>query len=438
MTKKIKITGILVTGWLATAVLASAAPAWMNQLSDAGLEFNGFAEYSYGLRTQSDPYENKLTLNEARLQLDALWYRDLATLHLKTDLVYNDLEQDREKVNLDTGEGFLDLRLANVQFSPLSFMDVTVGRQIITWGTGDLIFINDLFPKDWQSFFLGRNIEYLKAPSDAVFLSGFSSFANVDLAYTPCFDSDRYITGEYLSYWNGQQIVGQNSILQVDRPNQWFTDDEWAMRVYKNISGYEAALYGYNGYWKVPGGMDPNTGRWIFPPLSVYGSSIRGAMAGGIANIEAGYYDSRDNRDGDDPFINNSEMRLLLGYEREIIADTTAGVQYYVEHMMHHDNYLTALDENGMGTDTAREEDRHTVTLRITQFLMRQKIVISFFARYSPSDHDAYIKPIITYKVNDNWETSLGGNFFIGEDKYTFLRQFEKNNNAYVSLRYSF
>ncbi len=62
---------------------------------------------------------------------------------------------------------------------------ITLGRQILTWGTGDLVFINDLFPKDWVSFFIGRDVEYLKAPSDALKVSAFSSWANLDLVYTP-------------------------------------------------------------------------------------------------------------------------------------------------------------------------------------------------------------------------------------------------------------
>jgi len=429
----------MLTLLLTTATCTIAAePTFMNKLSDAGLELNGFAEYRYGLRTQSDPYEDQCTLNELRLQLDGLWYHDLFTLQLKADFIYNEQDDNREDVNLHTGTGFIDLRQANVLFSPFSFMDVKLGRQLLTWGTGDLIFINDMFPKDWQSFFLGRDTEYLKAPSDALFVSMFPSFASIDLVYTPRFNADRYISGEYLSYWNGEEIVGQNSILKVDRPDEWFTDDEMAARVYKNISGYEVALYGYNGFWKVPGGMNPDTGDWLFPPLTVYGTSARGTLAGGIANIEAGYYDSRDDRDGDDPFVNNSETRVLLGYEREIVADTTIGVQYYVEHMMDYDKYMDAIRDMGAPTDTARDEDRHTVTLRLTQFLMSQKLMLSAFVRYSPSDHDAYIRPVVSYKVTDDWETSLGGNFFVGDDDYTFLSQFEKNNNIYAAVRYSF
>lgn len=420
------------------AGVALGAPGWIDSLNDAGLETHGFLDYRYGIRTQNDPAEDDSSLNELRLQLDNVWYRDLFTAQLKADLVYDDLADNRDDIDLETGDGFFDLRQANVLFSPLSWMDVKLGRQVLTWGTGDLVFINDMFPKDWQSFFLGRDDEYLKAPSDALFVSLFPSFANIDIAYTPRFDADRHITGERISYWNGQAVVGQDSVLNTDRPDDWFTDDELAARLYRNVGGYEVALYGYHGFWKSPGGMDPVSGQWLFPELAVYGASTRGSLAGGIFNVEAGYYDSVDDRDGDDPFINNSESRLLLGFEREAVKDLTIGVQYYLEHMMDYDAYRTALDAAGMPTDTARDEDRHTLTLRITWLLMNQNLIVSCFTRYSPSDEDVYVKPSVTYKVSDHLMASIGGNMFAGDEEHTFLGQFEDNSNVYTSLRCSY
>ena len=136
------------------------------------------------MRTQHDRYERQASLGETRVQLD--WEKALqdVTLKLTADLLV-DAVLDRHSVDLQTGRGLLDLRQANVTFSPIELMDVKVGRQILTWGTGDLIFINDLFPKDWQSFFVGRDVEYLKAPSDAAKISLFMDWANLDIAYTP-------------------------------------------------------------------------------------------------------------------------------------------------------------------------------------------------------------------------------------------------------------
>ena len=430
------VSGIIL---LMTASVVSAAPSsWMESINDAGVELHGFADYRYGLRTQTDPVEDDVSLNELRLQLDNVWYRDYFTAQFKVDFVYDDLADNREDVDFETGQGWIDIRQANVLVSPLSWMDVKLGRQVLTWGTGDLVFINDLFPKDWQSFFLGRDDEYLKAPSDALFVSLFPSFVSIDIAYTPRFDPDRYITGERISYWNGQEIVGRNSVLATDRPDEWFSDDEIAARMYRNIGAYEAALYGYHGYWKSPGGMDPMTGKWIFPELNVYGASVRGPVMNGIWNLEAGYYDSVNDRDGNDVFVNNSEARVLVGYEREIVKNFTVGAQYYLEHMMDYSAYHHALRDASMPTDTARDEDRHTVTLRIVWLLMNQNLTLNCFTRYSPSDEDVYIKPSALYKISDHWQASLGGNIFAGEHEYSFLGQFEKNSNVYTALRYSY
>ncbi len=406
--------------------------------SAADIEVHGFGEYRYGERTENQALEDYRSLNEFRVQADALWYHDSFTAQLKGDLVYDDVAAERDDIDLDSGEGFFDLRQGNVLLSPLSWMDLKVGRQVLTWGTGDLVFINDLFPKDWQSFFLGRDDEYLKAPSDALFVSLFPEVANIDVAYMPRFDADRHVTGERLSYWNGQAIVGRSSVVATERPDRWFEDDEIAVRIYRSVGAFELALYGYHGYWKSPGGIDPAAGQWIFPALAVYGASARGPLGNGIVYVEGGYYDSMDDRDGDDPFINNSEARLLLGYEREIAADLTMGVQYYVERMLERDEHMAALEALDMPTRTVRDEDRHTVTLRLTYLALNQNLVLSCFTRYSPNENDGYVKPTATYKISDRWQTTLGGNVFFGDDEHTFLSQFGDNNNVNGSVRFSF
>jgi hypothetical protein len=312
-------------------------------------------------------------------------------------------------------------------------MDLKAGRQILTWGTGDLLFINDLFSKDWKSFFSGRDEEYLKAPSDALFVSLFPSFANIDIAYSPRFDSDRYIDGERFSYWGGAGLTG--STLQTDKPDAWFEDDEIAMRIYRNVGGYELALYSYDGFWKTPQGYDTGSGKYTFPKLSVYGASARGALLGGIGHMETGYYDSREDRNGTDPNVSNSEARFLVGYERELASDLTGGIQYYIEHMMHHDDYLSSYT-GPAGTE--RDENRHVITLRLTQMLMNQNLTLGLFTYWSPSDHDAYLRPKASYKVTDNWLVELSGNFFFGRNDYTFFGQFEDSSNIALAARYSF
>ena len=402
------------------------------------LKLTGFAEVRAGVRTQHDPYERPFSIGETRLHLEH--ERHLAKLNYKVagDLLYDPVVA-RHAVNLQTGEGFFDLREAWAQFSPAEFLDVKAGRQILTWGTGDLLFINDLFPKDWQSFFSGRDVEYLKAPSDALKTSFFSRIANLDVVYVPQFDPDRFIRGRRISYWSGSlgRRAGRDAVVDADVPDECFDDSEWAARLSRTVGGYELAAYGYWGYWKSPGGMNPVTGRATFPRLGVYGASARGPVFRGIGNVEAGYYDSRQDRSGNDPYVNNSEFRFLVGYEQdlpEIARDLTVGGQYYLEWMADYDDYLRALPA---GTPS-RDERRHVLTGRIRKMLLNQTLTISLFGYFSPSDADAYLRPHAEYKISDHWRAELGGNVFFGRYPHTFFGQFERDSNVYLALRYSF
>ena len=314
-------------------------------------------------------------------------------------------------------------------------MDIKIGRQVLTWGTGDLLFINDLFPKDWKAFFIGRDDEYLKAPSNAVKMSFFFNPANIDLVLSPVFDGSNYIDGERISYWNG--ILGRRAgrdFVFGDRERNHFPEDwEVSLRVSKNIGGVEAAAYGYSGYWKTPEGLDPGALKLYYPKLTAVGVSVRATVFGGIGNLEAGYYHSEEDTKGDNPFIRNSEMRFLAGFERELARNLTGSVQYYLEWMADYDAYR----ENLRG-QPARDELRHVTTLRLTRLMMNQNLTLSFFAYYSPSDRDGYIRPKVKYKITDRWSAELGGNLFFGQEDHTFFGQFERNTNAYVGIRLGF
>lgn len=395
------------------------------------LSVNGFWDIRGGIRTANDEHQEDFSLGETRLQLELQKELPWFALNVTADFIY-DAIAPTHKVNFQTGKGWIDLREANISFSPFSFVDIKVGRQILTWGTGDLIFINDLFPKDWQAFFSGRDVEYLKAPSDAVKASFFSKYANLDVVFTRRFDADRSITGERLSYYNPQtnQIAGRNAIVQAQRPES----AEWALRLYKNLGVNELALYAYNGFWKSPAGNDTAIGFATHPDLRTLGASLRRPLFDGIANLELAYFDSRDDAGGDNPFIRNSEMRFLLGYEQEVVQNLTLGLQYYVEWMQDYDDYLNALPTGSV----RRDEVRHLLTSRITWLTHNQNLSWSLFSFYSPSDNDAYFRPKIAYKVTDNWRVELGGNFFVGETESSFFGQFARNNNIYGAVRFSF
>ncbi|MCF6285952.1 MAG: hypothetical protein L3K26_12255, partial [Candidatus Hydrogenedentes bacterium] len=384
-------------------------------------------ETRVGMRTHNDPQPpGDLSIGETRLQLAGKKFWGDTALEITAD-IYGDVV---------TEETEFDLRQFRLTFSPVDSVDVRVGRQVLTWGTGDLLFINDLFPKDWQSFFLGRDQEYLKAPSDAIKVGWYPKGFNLEVVYTPRFDRDRFIRGERVTYFNPLfGPSGRDRQVQTSPPNDWFQDDEIALRLYRRVNRFEVALYAYRGYWKSPAGQTFVPFEATHPRLNVYGASARGPVGKGLLNLELGYYDSQDDSDGSKFGVNNSEFRFLIGYEQELAKEFTGSVQYYVEHMMDYDNYARSVF---FKVFPKRDEDRHLFTLRFTKLLMDQNLILSFFTYYSPSDNDAYIRPHATYKVNDRWTVEGGGNIFLGRDDFSFFGQFETTTNFYASARFSF
>ncbi|MBD3679147.1 MAG: hypothetical protein HUJ27_12210 [Rhodobacteraceae bacterium] len=397
-----------------------------------GITFTGFAEVRAGTRTNDTALHGDETLQEARLHVDAE-AGVAVTARLSFDLVADALA-DGETQDLQTGTGPFDLREASIGFSPAPFAEVKIGRQILTWGTGDMLFINDFFPKDYRSFILGRDQSYLKAPSDAAKVSLFSEVANLDIVYTPQFDADRFPDGSRLSYYDPMAGALSADPINVDRPDAAFEDDEIALRLYRTYGSYELALYRYDGFWKSPAGFDTGTGLYTFPRVSATGASVRGPLGPGIFNIEAGYHDSLDDPSGSDPNLPNSEVRWLAGYQFEIAPELTLGAQVYQEWLQDYAAYTAALAPG----QPARDERRDIVSLRLSGMFLNQTVQASLFSLYSPTDEDGLIRAGVSYKLDDRWTLSGGANHFFGTSDATPYGQFRENSNVHVAARVGF
>jgi len=390
----------------------------------SALELHGFLEQRMGARVRRDPLEKQASILETRLQGEASTHCQWAQFKLKGDIWHDGVAEATRG----------DLREAWASFQPAGSLDVKAGRQVLTWGTGDLVFLNDLFPKDWQAFFIGRDAEYLKAPTDSLKLSAFTELANLDLVYTPRFVSDRFITGERISHWNDrtQSLAGRDDELAYDRPNRWFEDDEVSARLHQTFGANELALYGYWGFWKGPAGQNA-VGESIFPRLNVYGASFRSPLGPGILNLETAWYQSAQDEHGRNPNINNSELRHLVGYAQELARELNISAQYYVEQILDYGNYRA-----GFLAGRPRDEHRHVLTLQLTQLLLNQDLELSLSGYYSPSDTDAYIRPKARYTFTDRLSGEIGANVFVGRHAWTMFGQYENNSNVYTGLRYSF
>lgn len=393
---------------------------------------HGFVQANYSMRTAStkglnnrlgNPYPDFL-LGDERMQIEVNRFSTVAGLLGKVDLFYDAVTK---RANVEIREAYIDLYLEK--------FDIRTGRQIITWGVGDLVFINDVFPKDWVAFLSGRPLEYLKFGSDAINVNYYGEFISVQAIAIPFYQPDILPENNRLTAYN--PFPGAKSNIE-DFPENTVQNTQLAVHAYRNIGNFDVNFYAYRGFYTSPPGINfnQNTGmETIFHPrLNVYGASMQGTLLSGVLSLEGGYYDSRDDADGTNPAIENSQVRFLIGYQQAFGENFTLGLQYFGEQIQKYSQYVQSLRPGF----PQRKELHHTLSLRLTQLLNYQTLRLSFFTFYSPNEKDYYVNPEIRYELGDGVWVAAGGIILGGEKVYTFFGQFEKNDNLYIVLRYGF
>ena len=409
-----------------------------------GFQLGGFVEGLVAPRVvRSSASASEFVAGEARFRLNLDATHEIASARFRGD-VYADAVDSRV---------WFDIRDASVFVRGGNWFSMRFGRQVLTWGTGDFLFLNDLFPKDFNSFFIGRADEYLKAPSNSIQTTFMMKKVGLDLIWTPIFEPDRFIDGERLSFFNPLtgEIQGDRSPLSpIDptSPDKRLRNGTVHGRLYGSAGPVELAAYGYAGFWPQPTALTgplappPDAPNLTFARLAVYGASVRAPLGGGLINVEGAFYDSFDDRAGTDPTTPNSQFRGLAGYERELFPKFQMGLQYYLEYTLKYDELTAASGPDGVPGSYWPEylpnRFRHLITLRLTQLLVMDNLELSLFAFFSPDELDTYIRPRVTYKIIEPLAVVVGANLMFGRDDYTFFGQLKENTNVYARLRYSF
>ncbi|MBF0276337.1 MAG: hypothetical protein HQM13_01040 [SAR324 cluster bacterium] len=399
--------------------------------------FNGFLETERGARVgESENHKETWLLANQRVRLKTSGNTEKGGFDLKLDFVKDDITRQME----------VDIREARLRYSPADWMDLSIGRQVSTWGVGDLIFINDLFPKNWINLLTGRDIESLKDASDVLRMTSYFGSWSWDLVWTPEFDPDTTPTGCRFSVFDpnlgrtrsNSDSCGKNS--PAEEQNNKDENGEIAMRLKTRWGSQELAIYGYNGFWKNPKGLRflPEQGLFkpFYPRLGVYGFSSEGQLGDGIVFFETGLYRSFEDEDGKDPLIENSSLRMMFGYRYMLNANLTLSGQGMSEKMMNYTNYKDNLHPD----QSAKDEVRNTVTLRLVKTAQQDTLRISFFVYHRPQHRDDYLRYWVNKRLDDHFDITAGGNLFSGHSDYadSEFGMLREDDNVFIRMKYIF
>jgi len=387
----------------------------------AEVTLSGFVQQNTAANTQTaNPDGRRYKWLEERVQIKLDASGGAWRLLAKGDLAIDHLgRQDQSELR----EGYVDYTAGN--------WDLRVGRQVVTWGLGDLVFVNDVFPKDHEALFAGRPLEYLKRGVDAVKLGAYPEFANFELVLSPGFRESRIPDARRFHLYDPMPAVSKRETI---KPGQ----GDVGLRIYRDVAGYDAALYLYRGFQRTPS-MRPDSMTaptkisTFYPQLSVYGASVSGRAGEGVLSLEAAYYDSRQDRSGNDFAVPNSQTRLLAGYQIQPAEDLSLGFQYYAEAMNDYGAYLAALPAGF----PVEKRWSHTVTARLTQFFRHQTLRLSAYASYNASTGDHFVNPELRYSFTDKVWGAVGANIFGGKPWGQF-GQLSRDDNVYLQVRYAF
>jgi len=361
-------------------------------------------------------------LETRKLRLKTLKTNDNGGLYASVDLV-------RDDVINDSYIDFRELRLV-----------------------ADMLFINDLFPKNWRANFLGQDLEYLKDSSTSLRITNYFGKVTLDMVYTPEFAPDTIPTGCYLTTYdpNSGRIITSEDSPYIDCSSydastndvsNEVNDYEFAADLKTSVVGQELSLYFYRGYYKNPKSMryDNSIFYALYPRLNAYGASSEGQIGPGIFTMEYGYYDSIDDTDTN-LLIENSMHKYLLGYKVDLNANLTIGAQVYCEYMTDYDKYkMMYMMMNGNSDYGMKEESQFTYTLRVMINAQQQTLWFTLFSYIRPEDHDSFTKLDISKQIDNNFKVVAGANIFTGNREFSG-REFgslQDSDNVFVRFQYN-
>lgn len=394
--------------------------------SQSNMNLHGYLEPAYGVKSSDEePISRRNVLKEMRLMLQKKLYGDRGEVLDVSLLATTDDSQNNSDLELREGSLFLPVTRS---------LEIKAGRQVMSWGPSQFEFINDHFTKDFTSFFIGRDLEFLKAPEDAVKLSYFGESANVDLIGSPNFEPDRLPRGEVIPVYNPglRRLTASDSAPNVREPEDSVDHGEYHIRLHQTYGRWEAALYGYRGFVGQPAGWDGNT--TFYPELASAGFSLRGPFMDSVVWLEGSYDDIRDDLAGDTVNLPTDRAKVGVGLRYRTSPTVSYMVQAITAKQLDAGTYRSRLPSN----HPDKHEYRNRLQVATTRTYWSDRLTLTLRGFAGLTEEDWYSRTSLNYEWSDAVTISGGGLFYGADYDFTRFGALDENDMGYVRIRYGF
>lgn len=318
------------------------------------------------------------------------------------DAIANDFRADLREGYLDLASGPFELR---------------AGRQLVAWGVGDLLYVNDPFPKDLGSLYAGRPESFVPLGVDAVRLD-VDSFVTLELLAIPFFRPDRDPSKD------GFFPPGSTLPRREEKPDSGAGEVEAGARLAGLIGPLEVALYGFRGRSAAPSEKpdDPFAPTKVIlfhPRIATGGASVRAPLLGGVLFAEAAWRDALDDPDATVSIVPDPSASALAGFRMALPGGALGEVEYRAE--------------KATGGTSRPLHD-------VGALRLRQPIGaawdLSLFGYWSPRDRAYLAQPRVSVRTSDRCQVTAGANVF-GGDLGPFAG-LDRDDDAFLMIRYDF
>lgn len=326
--------------------------------------------------------------------------------------------------------------------------NLVLGRKMYRLGTGDGINPLDLInPLDHRDPIANGRADsrlpvLLGAATVNLPVAGIFQESSVDFIYVPRAEVNSLSASG--SPWEGFGLqslrdgaaTGLFSLEGQDKPDEYWNEAEYLLRLSATLSGWDLALIGFSGYLDSPiftSGIDAGVNEElvvtpVHPSFSAFGINFAKGFARSTLRGELALKP-------DLPVMQNSSMQNF-SFERTAVVegvlglDRTLGTNFYINVQ-----YFFTYTEDGDELIGRTYDDGMTYDLH--DLFLDDALEAGIRGIVSFSGQGGTIEPYFSYEPVDNWVLEFSALFFYGDEEKRY-GQFDDNDALTLRIRYTF
>ncbi len=356
------------------------------------------------------------------------------------------------------------------------YVDVRLGKQIVTWGAADGIRILDqVNPLDYREFTL-KDWNEIKIPLWMLKLEVAPTVnGSLQFLFIPDFEPNflppagapfAFKTAEIAAQNYAQlENYGYHVVTEEDRPAEKFGNAKFGMRWRDVVAGWEYSLnylYGWN--------MNPETYVWVdtstmvlppppvppgYPPIgstyhfvkkysriNLWGGSFSKSLVSGffqgltirgefayLKDVPVAYYDAQ----GRLAYTKTDQFKYVIGLDKYVITNWLFSFQLIqlINSQKDYHGYKFLLPSGGPMDKVATY-----LTLKISTDFFHERLKPDILIIYG-DDNEWRLSPRVYFEINDHITTTIGMHIFVGKESELY-GEFNDVNEFYLELNYSF